>query len=399
MRSRALPKHLPEVKGFMRKGMWILAAVLVFAMGSGAFAEDVVKVGYLAGITGDFAAYGQPEVNAVRLAADEINARGGVLGKKIELIVYDYKSRPEDAVNATRRLFDHDKVVAILGSASSGANIATAPLVTRAGVPQIGTLSTNPLVTVDESGKVRPYMFRICFIDPYQGRLIGYFAAKELGKKKAAILYDVGSDYSHGLREHFMKSYVEFGGTVVAEYAFRGGQDVDFRAQLTRIKETDAEVLVLPNIGKDLALPIKQARELGMDDIIFIGGDGYGEFMIEIAGDALEGSYWMYHLARQDPAMKPFFDAYREKYNDECQEFAIAVLAYDSLYWLADAIERAGKVDSKAIRDALEATKDLKLHHATLTMDPETHNPVDKDAVVLTVQGGKSIFYKKIKPE
>ncbi len=383
----------------MKTRVVTLAFLVVFLFVGCSSAGEVIKVGYLAGITGDFAAYGQPEVNAVLLAADEINSNGGVLGRQIEVVVYDYKSRAEDAVNAARRLIDHDKVVAILGSAASGPNIATAPIVTRAGIPQIGTLSTNPLVTVDESGKVKPYMFRICFIDPYQGRLIGYFAAKELGKTKAAILYDVGSDYSHGLREHFISSFEEFGGTVVADYAFRGGQDVDFRAQLTRIKETDAEVLVLPNIGKDLALPIKQARELGMDDIIFIGGDGYGEFMVEIAGEALEGSYWMYHLARQDPLMKPFFDSYREKYDDECKEFAIAVLAYDSLSWLADAIERAGSDDPKAIRDALEATKDVKLHHATLTIDPATHNPIDKDAVVLTVKNGESIFYKRIKPE
>ncbi|GAB1428779.1 ABC transporter substrate-binding protein [Aminivibrio sp.] len=383
----------------MKKALLGTALLLLLLFAGGAWAEDVIKVGYLAGITGDFAAYGQPEVNAVRLAADEINAAGGVLGKKIEVIVYDYKSRPEDAVNAARRLIDYDKVVAILGSASSGANIATAPLVSRAGIPQIGTLSTNPLVTVDEKGNVRPWMFRICFIDPYQGRLIGYFAAKELKKMKAAILYDVGSDYSQGLREYFMKSYKEFGGEVVADYGFRGGPDVDFRAQLTEIKESGAEILVLPNIGKDLALPIKQAAELGMDNMVFIGGDGYGEFLVEIAGKALEGSYWMYHLARQDPAMKPFFDAYKAKYNDDCQEFAIAVLGYDSLYWLVDAIRRAGSEDPKAIRDALEATTNLQLHHATLTMDPKTHNPVDKDAVVLTIKDGKSIFFKKIRPQ
>ena len=382
----------------MRKTV-VFLAMLCLCVASGAWAEETIRVGYLAGITGDFAAYGQPEVNAVKLAAEEINAKGGVLGKKLEIVIYDYKSRPEDAVNAVRRLIDHDKVVAILGSASSGANIATAPLVNRAGIPQIGTLSTNPLVTVDEKGKVRPFMFRICFIDPYQGRLIGYFAAKELKKKKAAILYDVGSDYSQGLREYFTKSFTEYGGTIVADYGFRGGQDMDFRAQLTQIKATDAEILVLPNIGKDLALPIKQASELGMTDIIYVGGDGYGEFMVEIAGKALDGSYWMYHLARQDPAMKPFFDAYKAKYNDDCQEFAIAVLAYDSLYWLADSITRAGTAEPKAIRDALEATKELKLHHATLTMDPKTHNPLDKDAVVLTVQDGKSVFFKKIRPQ
>ena len=383
----------------MKKAPWILAVLLVATLATGSCAEEVIKVGYLAGITGDFAAYGQPEVNAVKLAADEINAKGGVLGKKIELVIYDYKSRPEDAVNAARRLIDHDKVVAILGSAASGANIATAPLVTRAGIPQIGTLSTNPLVTVDESGNVRPYMFRICFIDPYQGRLIGYFAAKELGKKKAAILYDVGSDYSHGLREHFISSYEEFGGTVVAEHAFRGGQDVDFRAQLTQIKQTDAEILVLPNIGKDLALPIKQARELGMEDIIFIGGDGYGEFMWEIAGKSMEGSYWINHVAPEDPAMQPFFASYKKIYNDECKEFVNGILAYDSIYWLADAIKRAGKADSTAIKNALEKTKNVKLHHATMSINPKDHNPMNKTAVVLIAKDGKGRFFTKIQPK
>ncbi|HQH78501.1 MAG TPA: ABC transporter substrate-binding protein, partial [Synergistaceae bacterium] len=208
-------------------------------------ADDVIKVGYLAALTGDWAAYGQTEANSAQLAVDEINANGGVLGKKIELVVSDFRTRPEDAVNAVRRLVQEDKVVAIIGANGSGINIATAPIVNEAKVPQIGTVSTNPSVTVDKDGKVRPYSFRICFTDPYQGKLIAYFAAKELGKLKGAILYDVASDYSQGLREFFLKSYAEYGGEMVADLGFQGGTDVDFRAQLTEIRDKGADVLVL----------------------------------------------------------------------------------------------------------------------------------------------------------
>src|SRR5690606_34832842 len=151
--------------------------------------------------------YGQTEEKSAKLAVDEINAKGGVLGRKIELVVYDFRTRAEDAVNAVRRMIEEDKVVALVGANGSGINIATAPLFNRYGVAQIGTVSTNPLVTVAEKGNVRPFSFRICFTDPYQGKLIAYFAAKELGRMNAAILYDVGNDYSHGLREFFMASY------------------------------------------------------------------------------------------------------------------------------------------------------------------------------------------------
>jgi branched-chain amino acid transport system substrate-binding protein len=361
-------------------------------------AVEPVKVGYLAALTGDWAAYGQTEEKTARLAVKEINDKGGVLGRPLELVVYDFRTRAEDAVNAVRRMIEEDKVVAIVGANGSGINIATAPIVNRLGVSQVGTVSTNPLVTVDEKGAVRPYSFRICFTDPYQGKLIAFFAASELKKMNAAILYDVGNDYSQGLREFFMKSYGEYGGKVVADLGFRGGQDVDFRAQLTEIREKGADVLVLPNMGKEMALIMKQARELGLKDIVFVGGDGYGEFMWEIAGDAMEGSYWINHVAPEDPAMQPFFTSYREMWNDECKEFVNGVLGYDSVYWVADAISRAGSDDPKAIRDALEATKDLKLHHATITMDPATHNPVDKDGVVLIAKDGKGQFFTKIKP-
>jgi branched-chain amino acid transport system substrate-binding protein len=382
----------------LKKFVLFLAAVLVVTMGASAFAADTIKVGYLAALTGDWAAYGQTERNTAMLAVDEINAQGGINGKKIELVVYDFRGRQEDAVNAVRRMIEEDKVSAIVGANASGINIATAALVNRAGVPQIGTVSTNPAVTVDRNGKVRPYSFRVCFTDPYQGKLIAYFAAHDLDLKKGAILYDIASDYSQGLREFFMKSYSEYGGEVVADEAFKGGQDVDFRAQLTKIRDAGANVLVLPNMGKEMALIMKQARELGMNEIAFIGGDGYAEFMWEIAGDAMEGSYWINHVAPEDPAMAKFFADYKAKYNDECKEFVNGILGYDAMYWLFDAIARAGDPTPENIAKALAATENVQLHHAVLTMD-EFHNPKDKDGVVLIAKGGRGQFFTKIKPE
>ena len=377
----------------------LLTAFAVMGLAAVAAAEDVIKIGHLAALTGDWAAYGQTEANSAKLAVAEINAKGGVLGKKLELLVYDFRTRPEDAVNAFRRMAENDKVVAVIGANGSGINIATAPLADKYKVPQIGTVSTNLLVTVDEKGVLHPYMFRICFTDPYQGQLIAAFSAQELKKMTAAVLWDVGSDYAQGLREFFMKYYEQYGGKVVADLGFRAGTDVDFRAQLTTIRDSKAEVLVLPNMGKEMALIMKQARELGMKDIIFVGGDGYGEFMWEIAGDAMEGSYWINHVAPEDPAMADFFADYRKIYNDECKEFTNGILAYDAIYWLADAIERAGKADSTAIKDALESTVNVQLHHAVMSIDPATHNPMNKTGVVLIAKDGRGQLFTKIQPE
>jgi len=375
---------------------FVLLFIACMCVPFAAEAADTIKVGQITALTGDHAAYGQAEADAVKMAIDEINAAGGVLGKQIELIVYDNKTRPEDTVNAARRLAEQDKVCAIIGPNGSGMHIAAAPIIDAAKVPQIGTLPTNPLVTIDENGVTRPYNFRICFLDPYQGQIIAYFAAKELGKTKAALLYDVSSEYSQGLREFFLESFKGYGGTVLLDEGYRGG-DIDFRAQLTQIAETDAEVLILPNLGKDMALIIKQARELGMKDIIFIGGDAYGEFMWEIAGDAMQDSYWVSHVAPDDETLTKFFADYKAKFDKECSEFMNGVLAYDCAYWLADAITRAGSDDPTKIRDALADTKDLKLLHATITMD-EQHNPKDKDAVILIAKDNLGRFFKKVKP-
>ena len=360
-----------------------------------AVASDTIRIGEIGTLTGDFAAYGVAEEVSVRIAVDEINKAGGVLGKKLEVVCYDCRTRNEDMVNAARRLVQQDKAVTVIGPSGSGLCIAAAPVFNEAKVPHIGTLPTNPNVTIDEKGNVRPYNFRICFIDPYQGKLLATFAAEDLKAMKAGILYDISSDYSHGLREFFITNYRAAGGKIVADEGHRG-EDVDFRAQLTKILAVKPEVLVLPTMGKCLPLAVKQAREMGYKGPI-IGGDGYGDFMWEIAGDAMLNTFWISHVAKEDPALQSFFAKYKEVAGTECQEFMNAVMAYDCVYWLKAAIEKAGSTDPEKIREALDQTRDVKLMHATLTMD-EVHNPKDKDAYILEAKDGKAVFYKKIKP-
>ena len=381
----------------MKKIFLALALMVIFA--GAAFAADVIKIGEIATQTGDFAAYGQAEIEAVKIAVKEINAAGGVdvAGTKmpIEITMYDCRTRAEDMVSAARRLVEEDKVVAVIGPSGSGLCIAASPIFNNAKVPHIGTLPTNPLVTVDEEGKVRPYNFRICFLDPYQGRMIAYFSANSLGKKKAAVLYDVASDYSQGLREFFIDSFKEYGGEIVADEGHRG-EDVDFRAQLTTIKDANPEVLVFPTMGKSLPLAVKQARE--MDILVpIVGGDGYGDFMWEITESTLNNTFWVSHVDKADPTLAKFFADYETETGTECQEFMNAIMAYDCVYWLKDAIERAGSLDPEKIRDALSATNNLKLLHCTLTMD-EFHNPKDKDGIILEAKDGKAVFFERIKP-
>ena len=376
----------------------LCAAVFLLCFALPVWGEETIKVGEIATVTGDFAAYGVAEVESMKIAVEEINAAGGVLGKKLEIVMYDCRTRQEDMVNAARRLVEQDKVVAAIGPSGSGLCIAAAPIFNRGQVSHLGTLPTNPLVTMDEAGKVRPYNFRICFLDPYQGRMMAYFAAKDLSASKAAVLYDVSSDYSQGQREFFVKGFEEFGGKIVADEGFRG-EDVDFRSQLTNIKDSGADVLIFPFMGKALPLAVKQARELGIETAI-VGGDGYGDFMWEVAGDSLGNTYWVSHVDRYDPALKGFFDKYKEKTGTECQEFMNAVMAYDCVYWLKDAIERAQSTDPVKVRDALEQTANLKLLHCILTMD-EFHNPKDKDGVMLKCdpEQKKALFFKKVRPE
>jgi branched-chain amino acid transport system substrate-binding protein len=359
---------------------------LVVAGCGGSAGPKTIKIGHLANVSGDAAPWGLAETNGAKLAVEEINKAGGILGKQIEYVVGDARGNATDGVNAVKKLIEQDKVVCVIGSNFSGINIATGPICESLKVPQIGSFSTNPKVTVDEKGNVRPYSFRICFIDPYLGSVLADYAVNKLGKKRAAVLYEVTSDYSVGVTEYFENKVKSLGGEVVAKQAFKTG-DVEFRPQLSEIKQKNPEVLMLPlAMYKDIAIIAKQTRELGMNDVTIIGGDGYANAMLDMAGQELQGSFWVTHFSYEDPEMAKFLEKYVAKYGDKNPEVN-AGMGYDLIYFVADCIKRAGKAEGPAIRDAIESAKDVKLTHATITMDPKTHNPLNKSAAVLKVEG------------
>ncbi len=362
--------------------------------GSGSEAE-VIKVGWIGSLTGDQAVWGTCEFNTVQMLVDDANANGGWLGKQIELIGYDTKGDSLEAVNAVKRLVGQDKVVAIIGPNASGQAIAISQVLEEAGVPDIATVATNPKVTVDENGNTKPYNFRVCFIDPYQGAVAAGYAYEILGLKKAAILYDVADEYSQGLTEFFEKTFVELGGEIVAKEAFKFG-DVDFRPQLSSIKEKDPEIIFMPYFFKEVALSSTQARELGINAVL-MGGDGWtSEQLLEMAGDSVQGSYVVNHLDFEDPDVQDFKNAYMTKYNSAVE--LNGYLAYDAFKLLEASVNKAGVADSKKIKDAME-TAEVQGITGKIKINAQTHNPEGKDAAILKIDQNKYVFQMKYSVE
>lgn len=351
---------------------------------------EVIKVGLITPLTGDVATFGQSTKKAAEMAVEEINAKGGVLGKKIELIIEDDRNDPKETANLVRKLVDQDGVVAIIGSLTSKCSLAGMPIANQKKIPMISSSSTNPKVT--ETG---PYSFRVCFIDDFQGQVMAKFAYEDLGARKAAILYDVGNDYSKGLAEFFEKSFKELGGEVVAVETYQQ-QDNDFNAQLTSIKAKSPDVIFLPDYYQKVALIAKQARALGID-ATFLGGDGWDSpELVKLGGEAVEGGYFSNHYSKQDPDEKTqeFIKKFEEKYGEKPD--ALAALGYDAVYFLAQGIEEAGKVDPEAIKDALTNIKEFSGVTGTFTLD-ENRNPI-KSAVVLKIENGEQVFVKRVNP-
>ena len=352
---------------------------------------EVIKIGWIGSLTGDQAVWGTCEFNTVKQLVEEANANGGWLGSQVEVIGYDTKGDALEAVNAVKRLVGQDKVVAIIGPNASGQAIAISSVLEEAQVPDIATVATNPKVTVGEDGKTKPYNFRVCFIDPYQGSVAAGFAIDQLNFKKAAILYDVADEYSQGLTEFFEKTFTEKGGEIVAKEAFKFG-DVDFRPQLSKIKEADPEVIFMPYFFKEVALSSSQARELGIDAVL-IGGDGWtSEQLLEMAGDAVQGSYVVNHLDFDDPDVQDFKNSYMEKYGSAVE--LNGYLAYDAFRLLEDSVIRAGAADSVKIKEAMESAN-VKGITGTIRINPETHNPEGKEAAMLLIDNNKYVFQMK----
>ena len=386
---------------FSKKSLRLACAVLgatllgsVFAGCGSKESGDTIKVGANFELTGNVANYGNATIEGLQLAIDEANEAGGINGKKIELVSVDDKSEAAESINAATKLISDDDVKVIVGPATTGLVLAETQTATDAKVPIIAPCATSPEATV-ENGKVKPYVFRSCFIDPQQGEVMATFAAKELKAKTAVIYVDNSSDYSKNLGKVFKEKFEAAGGKVVMEEAFLQ-KDQDFKATLTKLKTANADVMFVPAYYEEVGKIVKQAREMGINSAI-LGTDGWDDTkVVDIAGaDALNNTFFSTHYSEKDAEVQGFIEAYKKKYNHAPNVFA--ALGYDAGKMLVDALKRAGSSDTEKIREALEATKDLKVGTGTISMD-KNHNPI-KTAVILEMKNGEKELKAKIAPE
>jgi branched-chain amino acid transport system substrate-binding protein len=358
------------------------------AASSAAPAGDRILLGHVGSLTGQSATFGLSSDKGIQLAIEELNAKGGVKGKLLALKTYDDEGKPDQAAYVASRLVKQDKVTVLLGEVASTRSLAMAPIADSEGVPMITPSSTNPTVT-KQGDKVRPYVFRVCFIDPFQGTVMAKFVRGELKLSRVAVLRDVGNDYSVGLADFFLAKFKELGGTIVTDQSYREG-DPDFKAQLTAIKARNPEAIYVPGYYNDVALIARQARELGMAQPL-LGGDGWdSEKLYEIGGKALQGSYFSNHYSPEDPAprIQEFVKRYKEKFGSVPD--SLAAQAYDAAKIAGDAIGRANDFSGAAIRDAIAATRDYPGVTGVITIDAD-HNAV-KPAVVLRIEGNSAKY-------
>ena len=351
--------------------------------------ESGIPVGQFTSLTGAQGSWGQSTVRGEELALEEINGAGGVLGQPLRVITKDNQSKPGETSTAVRELITRDKVVALLGEVASGRSLEAAPIAQRSGIPMISPGATNEKVT--ETGD---HIFRVCFIDPFQGTVCAKFARK-LKAGKAAILVDVSKDYSLGLAKSFKSEFLKEGGIITGEQSYSGG-DKDFSSQLTAIKASNPQVIFLPAYYTEAPLIIRQARQLGIT-APFIGGDGWDSpELVQVGGDAVNGCYFSNHFSNQssDPQVVAFVQSYRKKYGEDPD--AMAALSYDTLHLLADAMKRAGTTDPSKVTPALAASKDFSGVTGKITFD-EHRNPI-KPAVILQVKDGKFSYVETVAP-
>jgi branched-chain amino acid transport system substrate-binding protein len=356
-------------------------------------AGDTIKIGHYAAMTGGTAAFGKDTDNGVRMAMDEINAAGGVLGKKIEIETQDDESKPEGAKTVATKMAADPKMLVAIGEVSSGRTIPAAPVFDAAGIPMVSPSATNPEVT-----KKGPHVFRICFIDPFQGYVMSKFVKENLKFTKGAILTDKKNEYSTGLTEVINKEFPAMGGTIVAQANYQEG-DSDFRAQLGQLKQSNPEVLFVPGYYKEVGQIARQAREMGITAPL-IGGDGWnGDGLIEGAGGpgkALEGCFFSDHYSPEDtdPNVQNFVKEFTKKYGTKPS--ANAALGYDTVKLVADAIKRAGKEDREAVTKAISETKDFAGVTGKITINAERN--ANKKAVMLKIVGSEFKFETAVDP-
>lgn len=349
-----------------------------------------IPIGVYAALTGDQASFGNATVQGVKLAAEEINAAGGILGRQIRLVIEDDQGRPEQAASVVQKLITSDDVVAVIGENSSSNSLAAAPICQANKIPMISPSSTNPLVT--EKGD---YIFRVCFTDPLQGKALATFVRNELKLGTAGILIDKSNDYSVGLARFFQQEFEAMGGRVVAQQSYSAG-DREFRPQLTAIRNASPQVLFIPGFYTEVGQIAIQARDLGMK-MPMVGGDGWDSpTVIEIGGQSINGSYFSDHYFVGDPRplVRQFVGKIRERHGKNPE--ANAALGYDALKIFAAAATRANSLDGPAVRDQIAATKNYDGVSGMITMGAD-RNPI-KPVAMIKIENGAMGFAGWVNP-
>jgi branched-chain amino acid transport system substrate-binding protein len=349
-----------------------------------------ILIGEVGSLTGSEATFGTSTRDGIELAIKQINDAGGIKGKKLRTIVLDDQGKPEEAATAVTKLITQDKVTAILGEVASSRSLAMAPIAQQNRVPMITPSSTNPRVT-----QVGDYIFRVCFIDPFQGAVMAKFAANTLKVKKAAILRDIKNDYSVGLANFFTETFKKMGGEIVLDQSYSAG-DVDFKSQLTSIKGKNPEVIFVPGYYTEVGLIARQARELGLKAPL-LGGDGWDSSKLqEIGGDALNGSFFSNHYSPDDttPAVQKFIADYKSMFG--AVPDGLAAMGYDAAMVLADAMKRSASLSNEDIRKALAETKDYPGVTGKITIDK--NRDAVKSAVVIEVKPTGFTYKETINP-
>ena len=376
---------------FPRAVTLFAVTVTLFTLTSCTREPDAIKLGHYGSLTGKDAAFGVATRKGVLLAIEEINAKGGVLGRPLAYLVEDIQSKQGESATAVKKLISRDKVVAVIGANASANSLEAAPICQNSQIPMMAISSTNPRVT-----EVGDYIFRICFIDPFQGAVLAKFAHTSLKAKRVALLTAVNSPYSVGLSAVLRQDFTARGGEIIAEQKYNEGEK-DFRAQLTALRPLKPDVIAITGFYAEAALICLQARALGID-VPFIGGDGWeAPQLIELGGKAVEGTYYStYFSAENDaPEVRAFVKKFSARWTNETPE-AVSALGYDAVYLIAAAMTKAGTTTGPTLRDAIAATKNFPGVTGQTTIDEKRNSA--KAAVMLTVKNGRSLFFESVTP-
>lgn len=357
--------------------------------GAGGASGGAIKIGHYGSMTGSEATFGVSTDNGIKLAVKERNAAGGVNGKQVQLITYDDQGKGQEAVTAVTRLIQQDGVAAVLGEVASSRSIAAGPVCQREGVPMISPSSTNPQVT-----EIGDMIFRVCFIDPFQGYVGASFAKNQLKLDKSATLYNRSQAYSAGLNKEFVNAFEKLGGQVLTQVAYADG-DNDFSAQLTSIRGTNPQFIYIPGYYTEVVNIARQARKLGITCPL-IGGDGWVSEELKNAGDALDGCYFSDHYSQEDkrPEVQDFLKKYKAEYGKTPD--SMAALGYDAANLLFDAMKRAKSLNGHDLADAIASTKDFKAVTGNITIND--HRDATKLAVIQKIQGGQFSYFATVEP-